>query len=89
MKGLNLNSGSDAEVAELVDALASGASELLARGGSSPLLGTSFPKRKTGSLFTCGFGHPAAIRNHKSKIVIFNLFTTSVRTSMCEIGDQS
>ena len=31
-----------AEVAELVDALASGASELLARGGSSPLLGTRF-----------------------------------------------
>ncbi len=29
-----------AEVAELVDALASGASELFARGGSSPLLGT-------------------------------------------------
>ena len=29
-----------AEVAELVDALASGASEHLARGGSSPLLGT-------------------------------------------------
>ncbi len=30
-----------AEVAEFVDALASGASELFARGGSSPLLGTS------------------------------------------------
>ena len=29
-----------AQVAELVDALASGASEQLARGGSSPLLGT-------------------------------------------------
>ena len=31
-----------AQVAELVDALASGASEQLARGGSSPLLGTKF-----------------------------------------------
>src|SRR5210317_2212959 len=34
----------NAQVAELVDALASGASEQLARGGSSPLLGTSFKK---------------------------------------------
>ena len=31
-----------AQVAELVDALASGASEQFARGGSSPLLGTRF-----------------------------------------------
>ena len=32
-----------AQVAELVDALASGASDLYGRGGSSPLLGTTFP----------------------------------------------
>jgi hypothetical protein len=38
--GRNIRNRPDAEVAELVDALASGASELFARGGSSPLLGT-------------------------------------------------
>jgi hypothetical protein len=67
MKGLNLNSGSDAEVAELVDALASGASELLARGGSSPLLGTIF---------------------YKTIWFILDLFTQSIRTSMCEMSVQ-
>ena len=36
----------NAQVAELVDALASGASEQLAREGSSPFLGTSFETTK-------------------------------------------
>ena len=39
-----------AQVAELVDALASGASSLYGSGGSSPFLGTIIPRSQTNEL---------------------------------------